>query len=236
MRADVDKRELAMLRGVNTSQISAVTWVLTMMLAGLGGCLLGPLYGMSDITYTLVVLGALAAIVFAGLRSLPLAFIGGLLLGVVQNMVAGYGNSFIPGFLLNLSGFRTAIPFILTFIGLIVLASRRQTHVRHRGAGDAHTGSAAGPAAVAAGAPLDDRHRRRGHLHGAVLRNLLVEPDRPRPRARDRVPVVRGRHGHRRDGEPGAGELRDHGRIRDRLRARSTTTDRTSRSSSPTGT
>jgi len=126
MRADVDKRELAMLRGVNTSQVSAVTWVLTMILAGLGGCLLGPLYGMSDITYTFVVLGALAAIVFAGLRSLPLAFIGGLLLGVVQNMVAGYGNSFIPGFLLNLSGFRTAIPFILTFIGLIVLASRRR--------------------------------------------------------------------------------------------------------------
>ncbi len=125
MRADVDKRELAMLRGVNTTQISAVTWVLTMMLAGLGGVLLGPLYGMSDITYTLVVLGSLAAIVFAGLRSLPLAFAGGLLLGVIQNMVAGYGDSFLPGFLLHLSGFRTAIPFILTIFGLIVIATRR---------------------------------------------------------------------------------------------------------------
>jgi len=125
MRADVDKRELAMLRGVNTPRISAVTWVLTMMLAGLGGCLLGPLYGMNDVTYTLVVLGSLAAIVFAGLRSLPLAFIGGVLLGIVANMVAGYGDSFIPGFLLHLSGFRTAIPFILTIIGLIVLSLRR---------------------------------------------------------------------------------------------------------------
>ncbi len=125
MRADVDKRELATLRGVNTGQISAVTWVLTMMLAGLGGCLLGPLYGMSDFTYTLVVLGSLAAIVFAGLRSLPLAFLGGLMLGVVQNMVAGYGDKFIPGFLIHLSGFQTAIPFILTIIGLIVLGSRK---------------------------------------------------------------------------------------------------------------
>ncbi len=125
MRADVDKRELAMLRGVNTPRISAVTWVLTMMLAGLGGCLLGPLYGMNDFTYTLVVLGSLAAIVFAGLRSLPLAFVGGMLLGVIADMVAGYGNSFIPGFLLRLSGFRTAIPFILTVIGLLVLAARR---------------------------------------------------------------------------------------------------------------
>jgi ABC-type branched-subunit amino acid transport system ATPase component/branched-subunit amino acid ABC-type transport system permease component len=125
MRADVDKRELAMLRGVNTPRISSVTWVLTMMLAGLGGCLLGPLYGMDGFTYTLVVLGSLAAIVFAGLRSLPLAFAGGILLGIIANMVAGYGDSFIPGFLLHLSGFRTAIPFILTIIGLMLLSLRK---------------------------------------------------------------------------------------------------------------
>jgi ABC-type branched-subunit amino acid transport system ATPase component/ABC-type branched-subunit amino acid transport system permease subunit len=80
---------------------------------------------MADFTYTLVVLGALAAIVFAGLRSLPLAFFGGVLLGIIQNMVAGYGDKFIPGFLLHLSGFRTAIPFILTIVGLIVLGSRK---------------------------------------------------------------------------------------------------------------
>ncbi|HVM63505.1 MAG TPA: ATP-binding cassette domain-containing protein [Acidimicrobiales bacterium] len=125
MRADVDRRELAALRGVNTPRISSVTWVLTMMLAGLGGCLLGPLYGMDNFTYTLVVLGALAAIVFAGLRSLPLAFAGGILLGIIANMVAGYGDSFIPGFLLHLSGFRTAIPFILTIIGLMLLSLRK---------------------------------------------------------------------------------------------------------------
>ena len=125
MRADVDKRELAILRGVNTGRISAVTWVLTMMLAALGGCLLAPSFGMDDLTFTLVVLGAMAAIVFAGLRSLPLAFIGGLLLGIIQNMVAGYGNDFLPGFLVRLSGFRTSVPFILTILGLLVLARRK---------------------------------------------------------------------------------------------------------------
>jgi branched-subunit amino acid ABC-type transport system permease component/ABC-type branched-subunit amino acid transport system ATPase component len=125
MRADVDRRELAQLRGINTPKISATTWVLTMMLAGLGGCLLGPLYGMSDVTYTLVVLGSLAAIVLGGIKSLPLAFMGGILLGIIANMVAGYGNSFIPGFLLNLSGFRTAIPFILTIFGLLIWSLRK---------------------------------------------------------------------------------------------------------------
>ena len=48
-----------------------------------------------------------------------------LLLGVVQNMVAGYGDTFLPHFLIRLSGFRTSIPFILTIVGLIVLATRK---------------------------------------------------------------------------------------------------------------
>jgi len=122
MRADVDRRELARLRGVDTGRISAITWTLTMMLAGLGGVLLAPLFGLnSNFTYTLVVLGSMAAIVFARLRSVPLAFVGGLALGIIANMVAGYGNSFIPKVILGLSGFRTSIPFILTLVGLIVL-------------------------------------------------------------------------------------------------------------------
>lgn len=122
LRADVDRRELAVLRGIDSNRVSAVTWVLTMMLAALGGCLLAPLFGMDDITFTLVVLGSFAAIVFGRLRSLPLVFAGGLLLGIVQDLVAGYGTDFLPGFLTRLSGFRTSIPFILAIGGLIALS------------------------------------------------------------------------------------------------------------------
>ena len=121
MRAVVDREPLAGLRGVNAARTSAVAWVLTMVLAGLGGILIAPLFDLSDVTFTLVVLGSLAAVVLGGLRSLPIAFAGGLLLGVVQNLVAGYADDIFPTFISELTGLRSAVPYVLVLIvGLII--------------------------------------------------------------------------------------------------------------------
>ena len=116
MRAVVDRESLAALRGVSASRASAVAWVLTMVLAGLGGILIAPLFQLNDTIFTLVVLGSLAAVAVSGLRSIPIAFAGGLALGVVQNLVAGYGDDILPDFLNKLTGLRTAIPFLLTIV------------------------------------------------------------------------------------------------------------------------
>jgi ABC-type branched-subunit amino acid transport system ATPase component/branched-subunit amino acid ABC-type transport system permease component len=121
MRAGVDRRELAGLRGVSSAKTSAIAWVLSMMLAGLGGVLIAPLQGLGDINYTLVVLGSLAAVVVAGLRSIPIAFAAGLALGVVQNLAFGYA----PDFLSDISGFLSSIPFILTVVLLFFLGRDR---------------------------------------------------------------------------------------------------------------
>ncbi len=121
MRAVVDRESLASLRGVNAARTSAVAWVLTMVLAGLGGVLIAPLFELTDFTFTLVVLGSLAAVVLGGLRSLPIAFAGGLLLGIVQNLVAGYSDDLLPKFLANLTGLRSSVPYLLVLIlGLII--------------------------------------------------------------------------------------------------------------------
>jgi ABC-type branched-subunit amino acid transport system ATPase component/branched-subunit amino acid ABC-type transport system permease component len=121
MRAVVDRESLAGLRGVNAARTSAVAWVLTMVLAGLGGVLIAPLFELTDATFTLVVLGSLAAVVLGGLRSLPIAFAGGLALGIVQNLVAGYGDDILPHFLSQLTGLRSAVPYVLVvIIGLII--------------------------------------------------------------------------------------------------------------------
>ena len=82
----------------------------------LGGILIAPLFQLADQEFTLIVLGALAAVALAGLRSIPIAFAGGLLLGVLQNIVYGYGDTILPGFLNDLAGLRAAIPFILTVV------------------------------------------------------------------------------------------------------------------------
>jgi len=120
MRAVVDRRHLAGLKGVSASKTSAVAWVLTTMLAGLGGILISPFFSLDPIIFTLVVLGSLAAVVLGGLRSIPVAFVGGLLLGVIQNLVAGYSTAY-PGFIANLNGLSSAVPYVLVILlGLIV--------------------------------------------------------------------------------------------------------------------
>ena len=48
MRAVVDRRGLATLRGISEARTSAIAWVLTMVLAGLGGVLIAPIFQLSD--------------------------------------------------------------------------------------------------------------------------------------------------------------------------------------------
>jgi branched-subunit amino acid ABC-type transport system permease component/ABC-type branched-subunit amino acid transport system ATPase component len=121
MRAVVDRESLAGLRGVNAARTSAFAWLLTMVLAGLGGILIAPLFELTDYTFTLVVLGSLAAAVLAGLRSIPIAFAGGLAIGIVQNLVAGYADSIFPKFIADLTGLRSAVPYLLVIVvGLVI--------------------------------------------------------------------------------------------------------------------
>jgi ABC-type branched-subunit amino acid transport system ATPase component/branched-subunit amino acid ABC-type transport system permease component len=125
MRAVVDRETLAGLRGVNAARTSALAWVMTMVLAGLGGVLIAPLFQLQDTLITFVVLGSLAAVVLGGLRSIPIAFAGGLMLGVVQNLFAGYSNDFLPSWLSRLSGLQSAVPYMLVILLLLVLGRDR---------------------------------------------------------------------------------------------------------------
>jgi ABC-type branched-subunit amino acid transport system ATPase component/branched-subunit amino acid ABC-type transport system permease component len=121
MRAVVNRGSLAELRGVNRGRTSAKAWVLSTVLAGLGGVLISPIFQLSADLFTLIVFGSLFAVVLSGLRSIPIAFLGGLLLGVIQDLIAGYSDSFLPPFLHGLSGFRASIPFLLTLMLVFIV-------------------------------------------------------------------------------------------------------------------
>jgi ABC-type branched-subunit amino acid transport system ATPase component/branched-subunit amino acid ABC-type transport system permease component len=119
MRAVVDRDGLAGLRGVNQGRTSKWSWILTMLLAGMGGVLIAPLFTLDPNVIMLVVLGSLAAVVLGGLRSLPVAFIGGLALGIIQDLIVGYSSHF-PSFIANLTGLQSSIPYLLVLVlGLV---------------------------------------------------------------------------------------------------------------------
>ncbi|MFE5908984.1 ATP-binding cassette domain-containing protein [Streptomyces wedmorensis] len=121
LRAAVDDRTLTELRGISADRLSSMAWMLSSGLAGLAGVLATSLLGLSAHDYTLFLFVSATAAVLGRFVSVPLAFAGGLGLGVLQNLVAGYAS-----FTDDITGFRTAVPFLVLFAGLVVLVRRQR--------------------------------------------------------------------------------------------------------------
>ncbi|MFH8466421.1 ATP-binding cassette domain-containing protein [Streptomyces sp. NPDC017991] len=122
LRAAVDNRSLVELRGLSADRLSSIAWMLSSGLAGLAGVLATPLLGLSSHDFTLFLFVSATAAVLGRFVSVPLAFVGGLGLGVLQNLVAGYAD-----FAERITGFRTAVPFLILFAGLLLLTRRGRT-------------------------------------------------------------------------------------------------------------
>ena len=126
MRAVVESPRLTELAGVNSDRASLVSWMLSSALAGIAGVLLTPVFaGQVDYaSYETLVIAAIAVSVLGGLQSVPLAYLGGLALGIVQQLLDRY----LPTNSILASGLRPALPFIVLFFVLVaspVVARRR---------------------------------------------------------------------------------------------------------------
>ncbi|MHB1582529.1 MAG: ABC transporter permease, partial [Acidimicrobiales bacterium] len=121
MRALVDRPELAVVRGIDRGRTSGAAWLLGTTMAGLAGVAGAPIFNsLTPSAYLFVLLAAAAAAVLGGLRSVPLAALGGLFIGAVQGLVAGYAT-----FAASISGFSDAVPFVLLLVGLAVWGRER---------------------------------------------------------------------------------------------------------------
>ncbi|MEY2444968.1 MAG: hypothetical protein QOE00_1548, partial [Ilumatobacteraceae bacterium] len=121
MRAVVDRRALAGLRGVNQSRVSTQATILGSVIAGLAGILIAPLFSLDPNQFTLLMFIAAAGAVLGGLRSIPIAMAGGLSLGVLQSIVAGY-VTISPNLL---PGLRSTVPFVVLFAALFFLGAAK---------------------------------------------------------------------------------------------------------------
>jgi ABC-type branched-subunit amino acid transport system ATPase component/branched-subunit amino acid ABC-type transport system permease component len=121
IRAAVDRPALAQMRGVDRRRTSGMAWVVGTVLAGLAGVIGAPIFNSLDpTTYTIIMFAAIAAAVLGRLRSVPLAFCGGLVLGILQNIVSSYAT-----FASNIQGFNESVPFVVLLIGLLLLNKDR---------------------------------------------------------------------------------------------------------------
>ncbi|OLD38688.1 MAG: branched-chain amino acid ABC transporter permease [Candidatus Rokubacteria bacterium 13_1_40CM_2_68_8] len=109
MRATFQDRDTAALMGVGIGRIHAATFALGSGLAAAAGALLGPVFLAYPSMGDLASLKAFCVVILGGLGHLPGATLGGLLLGIAEELGAGYISS----------GYRDAVGFVIIILVLL---------------------------------------------------------------------------------------------------------------------
>ena len=89
MRASADSHEAAVVSGVNVNTMNRLAWAIGSTLAAVGGLFLGQLQIASTELEGIGLL-ALPAVVIGGMQSIPGAIVGGLLVGIIEQMASTY--------------------------------------------------------------------------------------------------------------------------------------------------
>lgn len=100
MRAVSESPSMAMLMGINPDKIIAITFMIGAALAAVAGLLVAMNYNIVHFTMGFILgLKAFTAAVLGGIGNVPGAVLGGLLLGIIESLGAGYIGDITGGFL-----------------------------------------------------------------------------------------------------------------------------------------
>lgn len=113
MRAVADSQQVAMAMGINVERYFAFAWSMTGIVSALGGVIWGSLLGV-DVHLALVGLKVFPVVILGGLDSIPGAIVGGLLVGIVENVAAGYIDPYVGG------GTKDFAPYVLMILALML--------------------------------------------------------------------------------------------------------------------
>jgi branched-chain amino acid transport system permease protein len=112
MQATADDETAALSLGVSARFVYAAAWGIAFMSAGVGGALLGNINGI-NISVGHLGLIVLPAVVLGGLNSVPGAILGGIIIGVLQNLSGAYLDNYFPG------GVKEIVPFAFMAVFLL---------------------------------------------------------------------------------------------------------------------
>ena len=112
MQATADDEMAALSLGVSARFVYAAAWAIAFMAAGVGGTLLGNINGL-NISVGYLGLLVLPAVVIGGLNSVPGAIVGGIVIGILQNLCGAYLDKYFPG------GVKEVAPFVFMVIFLL---------------------------------------------------------------------------------------------------------------------
>jgi branched-chain amino acid transport system permease protein len=114
MRATAEDLQVVQSAGIRATTVYAVSWVIAAVVGVIGGILLG---GVSGVMIPLAEIGlkAFAVVLLGGVNSIGGAIVAGIILGVLENVAAGYLDPLLPAG----GGLAHVFPFIVMIIVLI---------------------------------------------------------------------------------------------------------------------
>ncbi len=113
MRAVADSQQVAMAMGIDVQRYFALAWAMAGIVSALAGVVWGAMLGV-DNQLALVGLKVFPVVILGGLDSVIGAVVGGLIVGVVENLAAGYLDPYVGG------GTKDFAPYILMILVLMI--------------------------------------------------------------------------------------------------------------------
>jgi branched-chain amino acid transport system permease protein len=113
MRAVADDQQASMVVGIRVPRVFALSWAIAGLAAAAGGIIWGNMLGASGLL-ALVGLKVFPVVILGGLDSIGGAIVGGLVMGAVESVAAGYLDPYVGG------GTKDFIPYVLMILVLFV--------------------------------------------------------------------------------------------------------------------
>jgi branched-chain amino acid transport system permease protein len=106
MRATAFSQQVALSMGVSVQHIFAMAWSIAAVVSAIGGVLLGGIRGGVDGAFAFFGLKVVPVVILGGLDSVLGAIVGGLIMGILENLAGGYLDPVFGG------GVKEVAPFI----------------------------------------------------------------------------------------------------------------------------
>lgn len=114
MRATANDQATAFGMGIDIRRMFSVAWMLAAGTAALAGIVIGVIGGISP-QLGAVGLRIFPAVILGGLDSIGGALVGGVVIGVLENLAGGYLDPLLPG-----SGVKEVVPFVALVLILMI--------------------------------------------------------------------------------------------------------------------
>jgi ABC-type branched-subunit amino acid transport system ATPase component/branched-subunit amino acid ABC-type transport system permease component len=126
MRGVVDDPGLIAMTGVKPAVVRRWAWIIGSTFAALSGVLIAPSLSLNALVLTELVVQAFGAAAIGYFSSLPLTYLGGLVVGVAGAVSTKFVTS-VP----SLSGLPAGLPFIILFLVLVITPRARLAAKRY---------------------------------------------------------------------------------------------------------